>query len=73
MLGEYLYVGNRGHNSIAGFAVDTSGRLTAAGHASTEPVPSAFCLAESIGRLSLSLRYGKPLTQLGYVSSAGHF
>jgi len=42
--GRYLYVGNRGHNSIAGFAVDTSGRLTAAGHASTEPVPSAFCL-----------------------------
>src|SRR6516225_8988175 len=28
---------------------------------------------ESVGRLSLSLRYGKPLTQLGYVSSAGHF
>jgi 6-phosphogluconolactonase len=42
--GRFLYVGNRGHNSIAGFAVDTSGRLTAAGHASTEPVPSAFCL-----------------------------
>jgi 6-phosphogluconolactonase len=37
-------VGNRGHNSIAGFVVDTSGRLTAVGHASTEPVPSAFSL-----------------------------
>jgi 6-phosphogluconolactonase len=42
--GRYLYVGNRGHNSIAGFAVDPSGRLTAIGQASTEPVPSAFCL-----------------------------
>jgi 6-phosphogluconolactonase len=42
--GRLLYVGNRGHNSIAGFAVDTSGRLTPAGQASTEPVPSAFCL-----------------------------
>jgi 6-phosphogluconolactonase len=42
--GRFLYVGNRGHNSIAGFAVDASGRLTAAGHASTEPVPSAFGL-----------------------------
>ena len=42
--GRFLYVGNRGHNSIAGFAVDASGRLTAAGQASTEPVPSAFCL-----------------------------
>ena len=42
--GRFLYVGNRGHNSIAGFAVDPAGRLTAAGHAPTEPVPSAFCL-----------------------------
>ena len=42
--GRLLYVGNRGHNSIAGFAVDASGRLTATGQASTEPVPSAFCL-----------------------------
>jgi 6-phosphogluconolactonase len=42
--GQFLYVGNRGHNSIAGFAVDPNGRLTAIGQASTEPVPSAFCL-----------------------------
>lgn len=34
-----------GHNSIAGFAVDPAdGRLTAAGHAATEAVPSAFAL-----------------------------
>jgi 6-phosphogluconolactonase len=42
--GRFLYVGNRGHNSIAGFAVDPSGQLTAAGHAPTEAVPSAFGL-----------------------------
>jgi 6-phosphogluconolactonase len=42
--GKYLYVGNRGHNSIAGFAVDASGFLMPAGHAATEAVPSAFCL-----------------------------
>jgi 6-phosphogluconolactonase len=48
--GRYLYVGNRGHNSIAGFAVDPSGRLTGIGHASTEPVPSAFSL-DPEGRL----------------------
>jgi 6-phosphogluconolactonase len=42
--GQFLYVGNRGHNSIAGFAVDSAGRLTPAGHAATEPVPSAFGL-----------------------------
>jgi 6-phosphogluconolactonase len=42
--GRFLYVGNRGHNSIAGFAVDPAGRLTPAGHAATESVPTAFGL-----------------------------
>jgi 6-phosphogluconolactonase len=43
--GEFLYVGNRGHNSIAGFRVASdTGLLTPAGHVSTEAVPSAFCL-----------------------------
>jgi 6-phosphogluconolactonase len=42
--GQFLYVGNRGHNSIAGFALDPTGRLAPIGQASTEPVPSAFCL-----------------------------
>ena len=43
--GKFLYVGNRGHNSIAGFAVDSAtGHLTAIGHAPTEAVPSAFGL-----------------------------
>ena len=37
-------VPNRGHNSIASFTVDASGRLTPAGRASTEQVPSAFSL-----------------------------
>jgi 6-phosphogluconolactonase len=42
---RFLYVGNRGHNSIAGFSVDTAtGRLTPAGHAPTEAVPTAFGL-----------------------------
>ena len=35
---------NRGHNSIAAFAVDGDGMLTPAGHADTEAVPSAFSL-----------------------------
>jgi 6-phosphogluconolactonase len=43
--GKFLYVANRGHNSIAGFAVDVaSGHLTAIGHMATEAVPSAFSL-----------------------------
>ena len=48
--GRFLYVGNRGHNSIAGFSVaPATGVLTPAGHAATEAVPSAFCL-DSGGR-----------------------
>ena len=36
-------MGNRGHNSLAGFAVDAAtGQLTALGHVATEAVPSAF-------------------------------
>jgi 6-phosphogluconolactonase len=43
--GRFLYVGNRGHNSIAGFAVDPgTGHLTAIGQTPTEAVPSAFAL-----------------------------
>jgi 6-phosphogluconolactonase len=41
----FLYVGNRGHNSIAGFAVDAStGHLKPLGQTPTEAVPSAFGL-----------------------------
>ena len=39
-----LFVPNRGHNSIAAFMVDGDGMLTAAAHADTEAVPSAFSL-----------------------------
>ncbi|MCH8893912.1 MAG: lactonase family protein [Chloroflexi bacterium] len=43
--GRFLYVPNRGHNSIAGFSVDAaSGRLTGIGQVETEAVPSAFSL-----------------------------
>ena len=43
--GKFLYVPNRGHNSIAGFSIDAStGRLTAIGQVSTEAVPNAFSL-----------------------------
>jgi 6-phosphogluconolactonase len=42
--GKFLYAPNRGHNSIAGFAVAADGRLTAVGRVATEAVPSAFSL-----------------------------
>ena len=41
--GKFLYVSNRGHDSIAGFAIDEeSGKLSAIGHQLTEPTPRVF-------------------------------
>lgn len=43
--GKFLYAPNRGHNSIACFAVDAaSGYLTALGQVASEAVPRAFSL-----------------------------
>src|SRR5262249_46526506 len=43
--GKFVYVSNRGHNTIASFAVDSStGRLTPLGWAPTELGPRAFSL-----------------------------
>lgn len=41
--GRYLYAANRGHNSLACFAVDgTTGRLTSLGQQPSEPTPRTF-------------------------------
>jgi 6-phosphogluconolactonase len=41
--GKFLYVTNRGHDSIAGFSIDdATGRLTAIGQQPTEPTPRVF-------------------------------
>lgn len=47
--GTFVYVSNRGHNSIAIFAIDQdTGRLTAAGHASTQgETPRNFAIDPS--------------------------
>ena len=46
--GRFLYAPNRGHNSIAGFAVDPSdASLTPLGQTATEPIPRAFSLDTS--------------------------
>ena len=43
--GEFLYVSNRGHDSIVCISIDqTTGRLSALGWQPTEPVPRAFNL-----------------------------
>lgn len=61
--GQFLYVANRGHNSVAGFAIDpNSGRLTGISITPTEAVPRSFTISpdgrhlyaagESSGRLA---------------------
>lgn len=43
--GKFLYVSNRGHDSIAGFSIDNStGRLTSIGQQRTEAIPRAFTI-----------------------------
>ena len=43
--GTNLYVGNRGHDSIASFSIDSgTGMLTATGWEAVDPVPRAFSL-----------------------------
>jgi 6-phosphogluconolactonase len=52
--GKWLYGSNRGHDSIAAFAVDDSGRLTPRGHTSTQgEVPRNFVIDPS-GRFLLA-------------------
>ncbi len=46
--GRWLYVSNRGHDSLAIFAVaQDTGQLTAAGHRATEPTPRVFGIEPS--------------------------
>ncbi len=52
--GKYLYAPNRGHDSIAMFAVDpASGDLSPLGHAAAEKIPRAFQICPE-GRFLLS-------------------
>jgi 6-phosphogluconolactonase len=57
--GKFLYGSNRGHNTIAIFAIDpSSGRLTAVGHASTEgKTPRNFGI-DPTGRYLLAANQG---------------
>lgn len=44
--GEFLYIANRGHDSIAGFAIDrTSGHLTRVSVTPTEAIPRSFAIS----------------------------
>lgn len=45
--GKSVWVSNRGHESLAGFAIDAEGRLKAIGHAMTEKTPRSFDVSPS--------------------------
>jgi len=40
--GKFVWVSNRGHDSLAGFAIDDAGNLTAIGQTPTEQTPRSF-------------------------------
>jgi len=40
--GKYAWVSNRGHDSLAGFAIDGAGKLSALGQTPTEKTPRSF-------------------------------
>jgi 6-phosphogluconolactonase len=40
--GKFVWVSNRGHDSLAGFAIDDSGKLTSLGQTPTEKTPRSF-------------------------------
>ena len=43
--GKYLYASNRGHDSLAGYAIDEStGKLTSLGNTTTEKTPRSFAI-----------------------------
>ena len=55
--GKYVWITNRGHESLAGFAIDNAGKLTALGQTPTEKMPRSFDI-EPDGRFLLSAGQG---------------
>lgn len=42
--GKFVWVSNRGHDSLAGFAIDSTGKLSAIGQTPTEKTPRSFAV-----------------------------
>jgi 6-phosphogluconolactonase len=55
--GKYIWVSNRGHDSLAGFALDAAGKLTPLGQTPTEKTPRSFDI-EPDGRYLLAAGEG---------------
>ena len=45
--GKFVWVSNRGHDSLAGFSIDEAGKLTAIGQSPTEKTPRSFDISPS--------------------------
>lgn len=55
--GRFVWVSNRGHDSLAEFRIDERGRLTAIGHTPTEQTPRSFDI-EPTGRFAFGAGEG---------------
>src|SRR5262245_4429286 len=55
--GKFVWVSNRGHDSLAGFAIDADGKLSPLGHTPTEKTPRSFEIDPS-GRIALGAGEG---------------
>lgn len=55
--GKFVWVSNRGHDSLAGFSIDKTGKLSALGQTPTEKTPRSFAI-EPNGRFLLAAGEG---------------
>jgi 6-phosphogluconolactonase len=55
--GKFVWVSNRGHDSLAGFAIDNAGKLSSLGQSPTEKTPRSFDLTPD-GRFLLAAGEG---------------
>lgn len=55
--GKFVWVSNRGHDSLAGFAIDSMGKLTSLGQTPTEKTPRSFDISPD-GRFLLAAGEG---------------
>ncbi len=67
--GRWLYASNRGHDSIAWFAVDAAGGLTPRGHVAVPATPRHFALSAD-GRWLVAAGQGAGLVQVFAVDPA---
>ena len=68
--GRFVWVSNRGHDSLAGFRFDAeSGRLTALGQTPTEKTPRSFTL-DPAGRFAFGAGEGSGVLQTYHVDEA---